>query len=68
LATLGKTPAAYLTLFAVSSTARAITLVGLARVPRYSLDARPIATRTLGVRATDGSLDQPILAASGRQK
>jgi len=63
LALLGKSPSSYLALFAVSCGARLLTLINLARLPRFSLAAQPLATRTLGMRATDGSLDQPVLSS-----
>ena len=59
---LGETQSAYLTLFCVSSVARAVTLLQLARVsgvfPRYVV---PLFTRGLSVSPAIGSIDRPIL-------
>ncbi len=65
LAYLGPTQTAYLTLFALSSAARLGTLVLLACVPD-SVGPEPVrtlpATRTLAVRPSNGTVEQPILA------
>jgi MFS family permease len=61
LAVWGKSAETYLALFGLSSLARAATIVLLARLPKVALEAQAIATRTVGLRATDGSLDEPIL-------
>jgi hypothetical protein len=61
LATLGKQPQTYLLLFGLSSIGRALTLVSLARLPKFELQAQPMSVRTIGVRGGTGSLDQPIL-------
>jgi MFS family permease len=62
LAWLGPTHGAYLTLFAVSSLARVGTLVLLAGVPDMAGQPAVPATRTVAVRASNGSVEQPILA------
>lgn len=67
LAGLGRTAGVYLTLFGLSSVLRALALVALARVPRYQLAPQSLATRTLGLRATDAPLDQPILPSLSRR-
>jgi len=68
LAWFGKSPEMYLILFFLSSLARFLTLGLLFRVPEYKLDAQPLATRTIGVRAADVSLDQPILPSIADDK
>ncbi len=68
LATWGKTHGVYLAIFALSTLARGLSLVVLARVPQFSLAGEPIAMRTLSMRGGDPSLDQPILPSlSGDQ-
>jgi MFS family permease len=56
-----KSPATYLTLFGLSSVARAVTLLALARVPAINVPGQSVMTRTLGVSAGDSVLEQPIL-------
>ena len=65
LAWLGPTQTAYLTLFALSSVARLGTLMVLTGVPD-SVGPAPVrtlpATRTVAVRPSNGTVEQPILA------
>jgi len=61
LATLGRGHDAYTTVFAVSSVARAATLLLLVRVAPIPLRALPLAIRTLALRPSAGSLDAPII-------
>jgi len=56
-----KSPGTYLTLFGLSSVARAATLLALARVPAINVPGQSVLTRTLGVSAGDSTLEQPIL-------
>jgi len=64
LAWIGPTHGAYLTLFAFSSLARVGTLVLLAGVPNTAGPPAVPATRTVAVRPSNGSLEQPILATA----
>ena len=52
LAFFGKHQQVYLALFAISSVARAATLISLARVPKFSRDADWLATEDLEARET----------------
>jgi MFS family permease len=62
LKSLGETQAAYLTLFVISSIARAGTLLLLARVSGvFPMRALPIGLRGLSVSPAVGSIDRPIL-------
>jgi MFS family permease len=54
---------AFLALFGLSSVARAATLGLLVRVPLGEREAAATATRTIAVRSTTGTIEQPILAA-----
>jgi MFS family permease len=65
LATWGKGQHVYLTLFALSTAARGLSLIVLARVPRFAVAGESLGLRTLGMRAGSGSLDQPILPSIG---
>jgi len=59
---MGEEKIGYLTIFALSSSVRLLTLPLLRRVPDVRLSARPIATRTVALRAGDaGSDDRPVL-------
>jgi MFS family permease len=59
---LGEEKIGYLTIFALSSSVRLLTLPLLRRVPNVRLLARPIATRTVALRAGDAaSDDRPVL-------
>jgi len=61
LAHLGEHQSAYWAIFGLSSLARAATVVFLVRVPTPTLDAVPVAIRTVAVRPSAGSIDRPIL-------
>ncbi|HBZ70996.1 MAG TPA: MFS transporter [Deltaproteobacteria bacterium] len=61
LAHLGEHRSAYWAIFALSSLARAGTVLFLVRVPTPTLVAVPVATRTVAVRPSAGSIDRPIL-------
>lgn len=63
LSLLGRRIEAYLALFALSSTARLLTLPLLARVPRLSVDSASLSTRTVAVRPDGGMIDRPVLAS-----
>ncbi|MEX0714321.1 MAG: MFS transporter [Pirellulales bacterium] len=67
LALLGERPAAYLTLFALSSAARMGAVMFLGRVPEVSGQVVPIATRMVELRPSIGSIDKPILASLPKQ-
>ena len=59
---LGEEKIGYMTIFALSSCVRVLTLPLLRRVPDVRLLARPIATRTVALRAGDAaSDDRPVL-------
>jgi hypothetical protein len=58
---LGRTVAAYYTTFALSSTLRGFVVVFLVWIPIIRLKVKPMAVRSIGMRATDTSLDEPIL-------
>lgn len=59
---LGEERIGYLTIFALSSSVRLLTLPLLLRVPDVRLQPRPIATRTVALRAGDAaSDDRPVL-------
>ncbi len=62
LSLLGQSQAAYLLVFAFSSLARLGTLVLLARVPDAAGQHPVPATRTVAVRPSSGTVEQPILA------
>ena len=61
LYSLGTGPAAYLTLFGVSSAGRGVALLLLKRVPMTQVPAAGIGARTVAVRPVSVSLDAPIL-------
>ena len=64
LSHLGDHQQSYYILFGLSSLARAIVVSGLVWLPwlpRIRLRVRPMAVRSIGMRATDTSLDEPIL-------
>jgi len=61
LAHLGEHRSAYWGIFGLSSLARAATVIFLVRVPTPTLSAVPVATRTVAVRPSAGSIDRPIL-------
>lgn len=61
LTTLGTTTHTYYILFALSSSLRAVVVSGLVWLPRIRLKAKPMALRSIGMRATDTSLDEPVL-------
>lgn len=70
LAWLGPTQDAYLTLFVLSSLARLATLGLLAAVPETAVSPpnQPLpATRTVAVRPSNGTVEQPILATVPEQ-
>jgi MFS family permease len=58
---LGEQKETYLLIFLLSSAARFLTLVFLARLPTMRFEVLPLSVRTLAVSATEGSLDRPIL-------
>jgi MFS family permease len=58
---LGDDRDAYFTIFLLSAGARSLTLLLLFRLPRVSLEPRPLAIRTVAVRPSAGSDDRPIL-------
>ncbi len=59
---MGEEKIGYLTIFALSSCVRVLTLPLLRRVPEVRLAPRPIATRTVAIRAGDAaSDDRPVL-------
>ncbi len=59
----GENPSSFLLLFGLSSVARAFSLGFLARLPRLTFAATPPLTRTIAVRPSSGSIEQPILAS-----
>ena len=61
LAHLGERRSAYWAIFALSSLARAATVLFLVRVPTPTLTPVPVATRTVAVRPSAGSIDRPVL-------
>ena len=61
LYTLGKDQHAYYIIFALSSSLRAIVVSGLLWLPLIQLKTRPMSVRSIGMRATDTSLDEPVL-------
>jgi len=61
LTRLGETQYAYHVIFVLSSLSRAVTVLFLFRVPTPVLRAVPVATRTVAVRPSAGSIDRPIL-------
>jgi MFS family permease len=66
LAWMGPTQNSYLTLFVLSSLARLATLTLLAAVPETAVSSpsQPLpATRTVAVRPSNGTVEQPILAS-----
>ena len=67
LAAMDKTPAAYLTVFCLSSVARFATIGLLSRVPATEGETIVLGRRVLGIRPAVGSLDRPILAATAAQ-
>ena len=58
---LGTGPAAYLTLFAVSSVGRGLALLLLKRVRPTHVPSASIGVRTVAIRPVSASLDAPIL-------
>ncbi len=58
---IGPSHVAYMTIFALSSVARATTLLRLRRLPRVALAPLPLAMRTVAVRPDTASDDRPIL-------
>lgn len=59
---LGEEKIGYMTIFALSSSVRLLTLPLLRRVPNVRLSPRPIATRTVALRAGEAaSDDRPVL-------
>ena len=61
LATFGRSQPVYLSLFALSTTGRGLCLIALARLPAFDRVSESVSMRTMGMRAGDPSLDQPIL-------
>lgn len=64
LSALGKDMSDYLILFGISSCARLLTVLWLARVRHGAVEPpsiHAVSTRTLAVRPGDGSIDRPIL-------
>ena len=61
LSQLGDNQQSYYILFGLSSSLRAIVVSGLVWLPRVRLKAKPLAMRSIGMRATDTSLDEPVL-------
>lgn len=61
LTNLGDDRQTYYMLFGLSSSLRAIVVSGLVWLPRVRLKAKPMAVRSIGMRATDPSLDEPVL-------
>jgi hypothetical protein len=55
-----------MTIFALSSLARAVTVIVLLRLPAEIALPVPIAVRTVAVRPSAGSLDRPILPSIER--
>jgi hypothetical protein len=60
---LGRTVTAYYTTFALSSTLRAFVVMFLVWIPIIRLKVKPMAVRSIGMRATDTSLDEPVLSS-----
>lgn len=58
---LGDATQTYLTLFAISSAARAVSLCFLPGMPQRLREVAPMAIRILAVRPSAGSIDRPIL-------
>jgi hypothetical protein len=58
---LGTDQHTYYVAFAISSCLGAIVVSGLVWLPLIRLKTRPMAVRSIGMRATDTSLDEPIL-------
>lgn len=67
LSTLGTDHAAYITLFAVSASARCLTLLLLFRVAPMPIKALPLFIRTLALRPSAGSIDAPIVGGMPTQ-
>lgn len=61
LHTLGDGVSTYLTLFALSSLARGLTLMLLPGLPPREVPVAPLPVRVLAVRPSAGSIDRPIL-------
>lgn len=57
----GRSATTFLTIFALSSVARGLALIALARVPVIRVPSQKLITRTLGVSAGDSPFEQPIL-------
>jgi MFS family permease len=66
LAHLGEQRSAYWAIFALSSLARAATVLFLVRVPTPTLTPVPVATRIVAVRPSAGSIDRPVLPSIRR--
>jgi hypothetical protein len=64
---LGEDHRAYMVIFAASSLLRLATVPFLRRVPTPALRPVPVATRTVAVRPSAGSLDRPILPSLPRE-
>lgn len=67
LATLGHDHDAYLALFMVSSSLRAVTVVMLWRLGRVTAAVVPLATRQLAVRPGMGAMERPITTTLDRE-
>ena len=63
LSHLGDSQQSYYILFGLSSSLRAIVVSGLVWLPRIRLKTKPMAMRSIGMRATDTSLDEPVLSS-----
>ncbi len=59
----GETREVYLTLFALSSAARLLSMAVLPIVPRHAPELAPV-MRTLAVRPEEGALERPVLATA----
>ncbi len=61
LHTLGDAASTYLTIFALSSVARGLSLLALPGAPQRLFEVAPLSVRVLAVRPSSGSIDRPIL-------
>ncbi|MFH1265598.1 MAG: MFS transporter [Planctomycetota bacterium] len=61
LVTLGASREAYLAIFAASTIARAAALLLLVRMPKITLGSLLIATRSIALRPSMGTMDRPVL-------
>lgn len=61
LASLGTDYRAYLTVFGLSTVARALAVVLLARIPKFFVQSDEIGVRTVAVRPGAATIDTPVL-------